>query len=478
MGSAKSGTAEFGIMGLAVMGSNLALNISDHGFSLAVWNRTPAGVDKFMAEAGADRQVTPTKSLDDFVAALKRPRRLMTMIAAGSAIDGLIEKLRPLLEPGDILIDGGNSWFKDTQRREADLRAVGIHYIGTGVSGGEEGARHGPAIMPGGAAEAYEQVRPVFEAIAAKTDSGPCVTHCGPDGAGHFVKTVHNGIEYGDMQLIAEAYDLLHRGLGLESEELAEVFANWNRGDLESFLIEITAQVLGVRDEGTGQPLVQMILDSAGQKGTGKWTNMIALELGIAVPTIAAAVDARILSSMKEQRVSASQQIQGPSAQRYTGDKQELIDAVHDALLASKICSYAQGMNLIKAASDEYHWDVCLGEMARIWKGGCIIRARFLDDIRKAYERDPDLPSLLLDTEFKGWIATAQANWRKVVSVAHNLGIPVLAMGASLSYFDSFRTASLPQNLTQAQRDLFGAHTYLRTDHPEWGPQHTEWTKG
>ncbi len=461
------------------MGSNLALNIEEHGFAVAVWNHSPERVDSFMSE-NAGKNFTPAKTLEAFVGALKRPRKMLMMIKAGAPVDETIEKLRPLLEPGDIIIDGGNSYFKDTQRREAYLRGHNINFIGTGVSGGEEGARHGPSIMPGGAGMAYEQVRPIFEAIAAKTDSGACVTYVGPDGAGHFVKMVHNGIEYGDMQLIAETYDILRSVAGLMPDEMAEVFAEWNRGLLESFLIEITANILRVKDEETGRPLVDLVLDKAAQKGTGKWTAEEALDLGVVIPTIAAAIDARVLSSMKAERVEASRVISGPRASEphaseLSGDKDEFVAALRDALYASKICSYAQGLNLIRKASDQYNWNVDLAETARIWKGGCIIRARFLDSIMSAYTRRKDLPNLLLDTEFNAWMQTAQSSWRRVIQEAVAAGIPVPAMSASLSYFDSYRTASLPQNLTQAQRDYFGAHTYERIDQPERGNLHTEW---
>ncbi|MCX7012008.1 MAG: NADP-dependent phosphogluconate dehydrogenase, partial [Candidatus Sumerlaeota bacterium] len=342
-------------------------------------------------------------------------------------------------------------------------------------SGGEEGARFGPAIMPGGAREAYDHLAPVLEAISAKTDSGPCVTYCGPDGAGHFVKMVHNGIEYGDMQIIAEAYDLLKRIAGLEADELARVFSKWNKGPLESFLIELTGEVFKVKDPETGRPLVDVVLDKAGQKGTGIWTVRIALELGVPVPTIAAAVDARTLSSMKDERVAASKEIKGPEAKPAARGKKKLLQAIHDAIYASKICSYAQGMRLIQNASAKYNWNVNMKETARIWKGGCIIRARFLDDIMRAYERRPDLPSLLLDSEFKAWLEAAQSSWREVIGLAQRQGIPVQAMSASLAYFDSYRTAQLPQNLTQAQRDAFGAHTYQRADAPARGFLHSQW---
>ncbi|HYP29592.1 MAG TPA: NADP-dependent phosphogluconate dehydrogenase [Blastocatellia bacterium] len=466
--------AHFGIIGLAVMGRNLALNIEEHGFTVAVWNRETHTTEGFVSE-NAGRKFVPAATLEEFVRAIERPRRMMMMIKAGAPVDMTIEKLRPLMEPGDILIDGGNSYFKDTQRREALLKGSGLHFVGSGVSGGEEGARFGPSLMPGGRREAYDHILPVFEAIAAKTDSGPCVTYVGPDGAGHFVKMVHNGIEYGDMQLIAEAYDILRTALGLDPGQLARTFSEWNRGPLESFLIEITADIFGVRDAETGRALVDLILDKAEQKGTGKWTAQEALDLGVAIPTIEAAINARVLSSIKEERVAASRVLRGPEGARYEGDRGELIAAVHDALYASKICSYAQGFDLIQKGSETYGWGVQMSELARIWKGGCIIRARFLDSIMTAYKRRPDLPNLLLDDDFSAWIAASQARWRKAVGTAQGLGIPVPAMSGSLSYFDTYRTANLPQNLTQAQRDYFGAHTYERVDHPERGHVHTDW---
>ena len=467
-------TSDFGMIGLAVMGSNLALNIADHGFSVAAWNREPDRTDAFLA-ANPGKPLHGTKSLEEFVAALSRPRRIMMLIKAGAPVDQTIEKLLPLVEPGDIIIDGGNSWFKETQERTARLEARGIHFVGSGVSGGEDGARFGPSMMPGGSKEAWEAIRPVFEAIAAKSDSGPCVTHCGPDGAGHFVKMVHNGIEYGDMQLIAEAYDLLRRGLGLSANELADVFDEWNRGPLESFLIEITAKIFRKQDDAGGGPLVDRILDKAGQKGTGKWTAQVALDLAIPIPTIAAAIDGRVLSSMKDERVMASGVLSGPAAS-VPADRTAFIRDVHDALYAAKICSYAQGMALIQAGSREWKWGIDLREIARIWKAGCIIRAKFLDSIMRAYERRADLPNLLLDDSFSSDIASANDAWRRSVSFAQTNGIPTPAFSASLAYYDSYRTRDLPQNLTQAQRDFFGAHTYQRNDAGADAPfVHTEW---
>jgi 6-phosphogluconate dehydrogenase len=468
--------ADFGIFGIAVMGANLAMNIEDHGFSVAVVNLRSDRVTPFM-KMNAGKKFIGAHTLEDFVKALKLPRRIMLMVKAGDPVDDAIKILKPLLSKGDIIIDGGNSWFKDTQRREAELTQEGFYFFGAGVSGGEEGARFGPSIMPGGSEKAYEFVKPIFEAISAKTNSGPCVTHCGPDGAGHYVKMVHNGIEYGDMQLIAEAYDILRKVLGLSASELAAIFADWNKGILDSFLIELTAKVLTVKDDETGKPLVDLVLDKAGQKGTGKWTAQIALDLGVPIPTIAAAIDARSLSSIKDERVAASKQIKAVPVTYNKAEKQALIDAVRDALYDSKICSYTQGMRLIKAGSDEYKWSINLKEMARIWKGGCIIRARLLDEIMKAYDRNPNLPSLFLDDSFKNQLETTNANWRKAISTAVAQGIPVPAMSGSLAYYDSYRTADLPQNLTQAQRDAFGSHTYERVDHLEKGFMHSEWLK-
>jgi 6-phosphogluconate dehydrogenase len=467
------------MVGLAVMGRNLALNIEDHGFRVAVWNLEQPATDKFIAD-NHGKKLVPTRTLVDLVAALERPRRIMLMIMAGAPVDSVLDQLKPLLAPGDIVIDGGNTHFQETRRREEDLRKLGLRFVGMGVSGGEEGARRGPALMPGGATEAWEAIKPVCEAIAAKTDSGPCVTHVGPDGAGHFVKMVHNGIEYGDMQLIAEAYDLMARGLSMTAPEIGEVFARWNEGPLASFLIEITAKVLTVKDPETGNPLVDLILDKAGQKGTGKWTAELALDLGVSISTITAALDGRVLSSMKDERVAASKRVRGvvdASAATSSSGKEDLIGAVHDALLASKVCSYAQGLSLIRAGSDKFKWGISLREMARIWKGGCIIRARLLDDIMHAFDRTQDLSNLLLAEDFEARMFSAQGKWRTAVTVAQRLGIPVPAMAASLAYFDSYRTARLPQNLTQAQRDAFGAHTYERLDKPKGGFVHTDWLK-
>jgi 6-phosphogluconate dehydrogenase len=469
-------SSQFGMVGLGVMGANLALNVADHGFTVAVWNREWEKAEKFCKD-NPDKQLTAKRDLADFVAELERPRRIMLMIKAGAPVDEMLDKLMPLLEDGDVVIDGGNSWFKDTQRRAEKLIAEGLHFVGAGVSGGEEGARFGPSLMPGGTPESWATMQEIFTAIAAKSDSGPCVTYCGPDGAGHFVKMVHNGIEYGDMQLIAEAYDSLRRGLGLSAEEIAEIFEEWNRGPLQSFLIEITAKIFRVRDAEGGGALVDKVLDKAGQKGTGKWTAQVALDLGVPIPTIAAAIDARVLSSMKDERVAASQQLgSAVDSQPAAEDRKQFISDVHDALYAAKICSYAQGFALMQAGSREWRWSLDLREIARIWKAGCIIRAKFLDSIMKAYERRAELPNLLLDDAFRDDLKKVQPAWRRAVARAQASGIAVPAFAASLAYFDSYRTANLPQNLTQAQRDFFGAHTYQRNDRGADTPfVHTDW---
>jgi 6-phosphogluconate dehydrogenase len=462
------------MIGLGVMGENLARNIERNGYSIAVWNREPQKVDEFV-ERLEGHQVIGAHTPEEFVKSLERPRKAILLVKAGQPVDWTVDQIKPFMEEGDIIIDGGNSYFQDTERREKDLKAQGFNFIGSGVSGGEKGALWGPSLMPGGDREAYEQIRPIWEAIAAKVDDGPCVTYIGPGGAGHFVKMVHNGIEYGDMQLIAEAYDLMRTVLGMSADEMADVFDEWNRGDLESFLIEITAQILRVKDEETGKPLVDLVLDKAGQKGTGKWTSDIALDLGIVTPTIDAAVDTRNLSARKEERVEASKQIKGPERGQVSGDRKEMVQAIHDALYASKICSYAQGMNLIRAGSEAYNWNIDLGECSRIWKGGCIIRARFLDKIKQAYQRRADLPNLLLDPDFNAFVQQAQPNWRRAVATAIQTGVAVPGMSASIGYFDTYRTANLPLNLTQAQRDFFGSHTYERVDKPGQEPVHTEW---
>ncbi|BDM81866.1 MULTISPECIES: NADP-dependent phosphogluconate dehydrogenase [Acaryochloris] len=465
---------QFGLIGLAVMGENLALNVERNGFPIAVYNRTRAKTDAFMAERAQGRQVVAAFTPEELVASLERPRRILIMVKAGAPVDAVIQQLKPMLEPGDVLIDGGNSLYGDTVRRTEELEAVGLRFIGMGVSGGEEGALNGPSLMPGGTEAAYKDLSPILTKIAAQVDDGPCVTYIGPGGAGHYVKMVHNGIEYGDMQLIAEAYDLLKNVLGLSHTELHEVFSEWNTTDeLNSFLIEITAEIFTYVDPDTQQPLVELILDKAGQKGTGRWTVMSALELGVPIPTITAAVNARITSSFKDERVKASQILTGPTA-TFSGDKQAFIGKVRDALYCSKICSYAQGMALMSAASREFKFNLNLSEISRIWKGGCIIRAGFLDKIKSAFADDPALANLLLAPEFRQTILDRQDAWREVMATAAQLGIPVPAFSASLDYFDSYRRDRLPQNLTQAQRDFFGAHTYQRID--KEGTFHTEWT--
>ncbi|MBC8029810.1 MAG: NADP-dependent phosphogluconate dehydrogenase [Pyrinomonadaceae bacterium] len=466
--------AKIGMIGLGVMGQNLALNIERNGYPVAVYDREPAVLDAFIArEAG--KQILGAHTPVEFVQSLERPRKIILLVKAGEATDWTINLIKPFLETGDIIIDGGNSHFKDTERREQELKASGLFLIGSGTSGGEKGALLGPSLMPGGDRNAYEQIRPIWEAIAAKVPDGPCVTYIGPGGSGHFVKMVHNGIEYGDMQLIAEAYGVMREGFGVSAEELADIFDEWNRGELESYLIEITAKILRVKDEETGKPLVDLVLDKAGQKGTGKWTSQIALDLGVPIPTIDAAIVARTLSAQKEARVEASKQINGLTTGHHGQLSEAMRKGVHDALYAAKICSYAQGMNLIKAGSDEFGWNINLSEVARIWQGGCIIRAKFLGEIKEAYLRNPSLPNLLLDAEFKSKINRTQTGWRLVVSTALQQGLSALAMSSSLGYFDMFRTANLPLNLTQAQRDFFGSHTYERVDKPELGFVHTEW---
>ena len=463
----------FGVIGLAVMGENIALNVERNGFPIAVYNRSREKTDAFMAHRAPGRNVRAAFSLEQFVASLERPRKILVMVQAGKPVDAVIQQLKPLLQEGDIIIDGGNSWFEDTERRTQELEPTGLRYIGMGVSGGEEGALNGPSLMPGGTKSSYEYLSPIFNKIAAQVDDGPCVTYIGPGGSGHYVKMVHNGIEYGDMQLIAEAYDLLKNVAGLNAAQLHEVFAQWNTTDeLNSFLIEITANIFPYVDPETKIPLVDLIVDAAGQKGTGRWTVQTALELGVAIPTITAAVNARILSSIRDERIAASKIITGPNA-KYGGDIAAFVNMVRDALYCSKICSYAQGMALLSTASKTYNWELNLGEMARIWKGGCIIRAGFLNKIKKAFDENPALPNLLLAPEFKQTILDRQAAWREVIVTAAKLGIPVPAFSASLDYFDSYRRARLPQNLTQAQRDYFGAHTYKRTD--KEGSFHTEW---
>ncbi|MCU0541325.1 MAG: decarboxylating NADP(+)-dependent phosphogluconate dehydrogenase [Oscillatoriaceae cyanobacterium Prado104] len=467
----------FGLIGLAVMGENLALNVESRGFSVAVYNRTAAKTDEFMAKRAPGKNIIGTKTLKEFVDSLERPRRILVMVQAGKPVDAVIDQLKPMLEPDDMIIDGGNSLYEDTERRTKDLESTGFGFVGMGISGGEEGALNGASLMPGGTQTAYGQLEPILTKIAAQVDDGPCVTFIGPGGAGHYVKMVHNGIEYGDMQLIAEAYDLLKNVGGLTSQQLHEVFAEWNTTDeLNSFLIEITANIFKYTDPETQKPLVEVIMDAAGQKGTGRWTVMSALELGVSIPTIIAAVNARIISSYKEERIKASQELTW-SASSYDGDTKEFVNKVRDALYCSKICSYAQGMALLSAASKSFNYELALSEIARIWKGGCIIRAGFLDKIKTAFNDNSSLPNLLLAPEFKQTILDRQSAWRDVLATASKQGIAVPAFSASLDYFDSYRRDRLPQNLTQAQRDYFGAHTYERIDKTRGEYFHTEWTE-
>ncbi|WP_374721262.1 NADP-dependent phosphogluconate dehydrogenase [Peribacillus tepidiphilus] len=463
---------QIGVIGLAVMGKNLAFNIESRGYSVSVYNRSREKTYEMMQEAQG-KNIVPTYSIEEFVNSLEKPRKILLMVKAGAATDATIEALKPHLDKGDILIDGGNTFFVDTQRRNKELSELGIHFIGTGVSGGEEGALKGPSIMPGGQKEAYELVAPIFKDIAAKVNGEACTTYIGPDGAGHYVKMVHNGIEYGDMQLIAESYFLLKNILGLSAEELHEVFAEWNKGELDSYLIEITAEIFKKYDEETGKPMVDVILDKAGQKGTGKWTSQSALDLGVPLPVITESVFARFISAMKDERVAASKVLKGPEVKPYEGDKKGLIESIRKALYMSKIVSYAQGFAQMRAASEEYGWDLKYGEIAMIFRGGCIIRAQFLQKIKDAYDRDPELKNLLLDPYFKEIVESYQTALREVVSLAVMNGIPVPCFAAALAYYDSYRTETLPANLLQAQRDYFGAHTYERVD--KEGVFHTEW---
>jgi len=466
------GTKAIGVVGLGVMGRNLALNIERNGFPVAGYDIDPdqrrASQERF---AGRDMVVAGT--LAEFLTALSTPRRILLMVPAGAPVDAVIAELRPRLARGDLLIDAGNTWFEDTRRRMAELKGTGILYIGTGVSGGEEGALRGPAMMPGGDPEAWPLVEPVFRRIAAKaSDGAPCCEWIGPDGAGHFVKMIHNGIEYGDMQMICEAYFLMERALALTPDEMHDVFAEWNKGELNSYLIEITAAILAKRDPETGKPMVHVILDTAGQKGTGKWASAVAFDLGVPAQTIAIAVFARMTSALKAERVAASGVLRGPDT-RFAGDRAAFVEMIRDALYASKICSYAQGFQLLRAADAEYGWRLDPGAIASLWRAGCIIRAQFLSRIKEAYDRRRDLTNLMLDPYFSAALHHASPGWRKVVATAAELGIPVPAFGSALAYFDSYRSAVLPANLLQAQRDFFGAHTYRRVDRE--GVFHTEW---
>jgi len=466
--------AEIGVIGLAVMGQNLVLNMADRGYSVSVYNRTTPRVDQFLEGPAAGRDIRGCYSLRDLVRSLRKPRRILMMIRAGSAVDHLIDLLSPQLERGDILIDGGNSLFSDTTRRVRRLAERGIWFLGMGISGGEEGARRGPAIMAGGHPEAWPRVGGLFQAIAAKVDGVPCCQWVGEEGAGHYVKMIHNGIEYGDMQLIAEAYWLLREGLGMDIEAVQEVFGRWRSGVLDSYLIEITAEILG-RREPDGAPLVDLILDRAEQKGTGKWTVADALELGTPLTLIGEAVFSRFLSALKDARVRASELLPA-EAEPFAGPPEAWVEAIHDALYASKIVSYAQGYLQMSEAAGRYGWDLRMGDIALIWRGGCIIRSRFLDNIKQAYDRDPTLECLLLDEFFRSAFGKALPGWRKAVALAVRLGIPVPAMASALSFYDGYRSARLPANLLQAQRDYFGAHTYERVDRPRGQAYHTDWT--
>ena len=464
---------DIGLIGLAVMGENLVLNMESKGFSVAVYNRTTKVTEDFANARAKGKNIVPTKTMEEFVGSLSRPRKAMIMVKAGAPVDAVINQLVPLLDKGDVIIDGGNSLFTDTQRRCKELEAQGIHFVGCGVSGGEEGALKGPSMMPGGPKDSWEIVAPIFTKIAAIVDGEPCCRYMGPDGAGHYVKMVHNGIEYGDMQLICEAYAILKDLIGASADELAKIFTEWNSGELNSYLIEITSQIFQKKDADTGGALVDVILDKAGQKGTGIWTLQSAIDRAVVISTINAAVEARIISSRKQDRVEASKILPHPEQKPFTGDRAKLIDAVRDALYASKIVSYAQGMELLGAAGTSFGWHLHFGDIATIWRGGCIIRAQFLNRIKEAYERNPQLKNLLLDPYFTDIIGKTQSNWRYAVAQAVEHGIAAPAFSASLAYYDSYRSARLPSNLLQAQRDFFGAHTYERTDKP--GVFHTEW---
>ncbi len=471
--------ANIGLIGLAVMGENLVLNMERNGFKVAIYNRLRPNeettvVDRFVAARGKGKNFVPTYSIEEFVNAVERPRKLMMMVRAGEAVDQIIEQLLPFVEKGDIIIDGGNSNYFDTIKREKYLKEKGILYMGTGVSGGEEGALNGPSIMPGGSKGAWENIKPIFQSIAAKVDNVPCCDYVGEDGAGHFVKMVHNGIEYGDMQIISEGYHILKSVLKLSSDEIAEIFAEWNKTELNSYLTEITADILAFKDEDN-TPLVEKIMDRAGQKGTGKWTGITALDIGVPLTLIGESVFARCLSSFKEERVSASKVLKY-DAPEYSGDRQELIDAIKDALYASKIISYAQGYALFKEAAKEYNWDLNYAGIALLWRGGCIIRSSFLNKIADAYNNNPALENLLLDNYFTDALKQAQKGWRKVVTTAVEQGIATPAISSALAYFDGYRSAVLPANLLQAQRDYFGAHTYERVDKPAGEFFHTNWT--
>jgi 6-phosphogluconate dehydrogenase len=486
--------SDIGLVGLAVMGQNLALNVADHGFQISVFNRTTEKTDKFVAEnPNTPGGLVGSKTVEGFVKSISKPRKIVLLVKAGPGTDAVIDELTPLLEKGDIVIDGGNSLWTDTIRREKAYSEMGLRFIGSGVSGGEEGARYGPSLMPGGEFQAWLELKPIWEAIAAKVDAKtgkpllggspgkpvlggvPCTAYMGTDGAGHYVKMVHNGIEYGDMQMICEAYALLKGLLGLKPAEMSAIFAEWNKGILDSYLIEITSDILQQKDPVTKKPFVDIVLDTAGQKGTGKWTSTNALDMGVPAPTIAEAVFARCISAIKDERVAASKILKGPS-KKYRGSKRALLEAIHDALYCSKICSYAQGFQLLRTGAQEYGWKLNFGEIAKIWRGGCIIRAAFLQKITEAYAAKPDLANLLLDPYFNKTFKKAQANWRKVIALSAECGVPAPTFSASLAYYDGYRSARLPANLLQAQRDFFGSHTYERVDQPRGKFFHLDWS--
>ena len=468
-------TCDIGLIGLAVMGENLVLNMESRGFRVAVYNRTTSVVEAFEAGRGKGKNFVFAKSLEEFVGALKKPRRAQIMVKAGAPVDAVINQLVPLMEPGDVIIDGGNSLWTDTQRREKALKEKGIHFFGVGVSGGEEGALKGPSIMPGGSKEGWASLAPIYTKIAAIAEGEACCRHMGPDGAGHYVKMAHNGIEYGDMQLICEGYAILKAALNPTAEEFATIFTEWNKGELDSFLIEITSKIFTKKDPETGKAVVDIVLDKAGQKGTGKWTVGHAVEMGVPLSVIGGAVEARILSSIKDQRMEASKVLHGPAQHPYKGDRTKLIEAVRDALYASKIISYAQGMVQLGKASELYNWNLNFEDIASIWRGGCIIRARFLNRITEAYKKDPGLKNLVLDPFFAEVLNRTQVNWRIAVQTAIEYGVAVPSFGAALSYFDSYRSANLPANLLQSQRDYFGAHTFERVDKPAGEFFHYDW---
>jgi 6-phosphogluconate dehydrogenase len=472
----KEEKCDIGLIGLAVMGENLVLNMANHGFKVAVFNRTVSKVDAFIEGRAKGKSIVGCHGIEEFVGRLERPRKVFLLVKAGAPVDAIIESVLPYLEAGDIIIDGGNSHFTDTIRRVAHVESKGLAYIGAGVSGGEEGALNGPSIMPGGSASAWPQVKHILQSIAARVDDGsPCCEWLGNDGAGHFVKMVHNGIEYGDMQMICEAYALMRNVLAMRPDEISSVFGEWNKSELDSYLIEITRDILSKTDDETGLPMVDVILDKAGQKGTGRWTSLTALDLGVPAQTIVEAVFARAMSAIKDERLLAAQKLSGPEAM-FGGNKTAFLEQLRQALFAAKICSYAQGYQLLRAAAGEYHWDLNYGEIALMWRGGCIIRAQFLGNIKEAYDKNPGLQNLLLDDYFKNAIETSQSAWRSVVATAVTQGVPVPAFSSALAYYDGYRSAVLPANLLQAQRDYFGAHTYERIDKPAGEYFHTNWT--